>query len=461
MTILKEYVTAVTKRADEYQEAEDYYLGNISERFASAKLRRALRATNHRGQHNYVKVITDAVLNRLEIANIVADSPDALAKITEVWDANEMAFEANEIHRSALEFGDAYAMVWPDENGELLISLNSPLTTAIVYDPENPRKKLYAVKIWKQSENETRMNVYFPDEIRKFTVKASEITDATNWQAAGREDNPFGEVPVFHFRTHRPYGRPEAYEAYGAQDDLNKLLATHMFTVDYQGAPQRYALSGQGDADVLDLDDNDTARENANSLEAAPGNLWFLKGVSQVGEFKPADSRVFWEPIGNLKQSMAALTSTPFHFLDRANNVPSGEGLRVAEAPLMKKVRDRQTSFAVTWRELFNFVLMVEGTPARLEVKWDIVESMDSLNEWDVMLKKINAGLSHRQALREAGYEEANIEKIMAERDAEAAQGAFYQRTPQARVSTNNNETFGNRNGLTDAALNNGGGQNP
>lgn len=464
MTILKEVVLAVTDRADEYKEAEDYYEGNVSERFASRNLRKALRTTKHYGQHNYVRVITDAVLNRLEIARVIADNEAAQTAIDKVIADNDLALEFNEIHRRALEFGDCYALVWPDENGDTQISYNSPRTTAIVYDPENPRKKAYAVKMWKDGDpfdstvKRTRLNVYLPDRVIKYSADSDEVTEGTQWTNIGTEENPFGEIPVFHFRTHRPYGKPEAREAFGAQDDINKLLATHMFTVDYQGAPQRYALAYTGDQDIVDFGDDETERENMNALHSDPGSLWYLKGISNVGQFQPADPKVFWEPIKSLKESMSALTDTPFHYLERGMaGVSGGEGLRVSEAPLLKKVADRQTSFATTWRELFKFVLKIEGLTANLEIKWDLVESLDALGQWDVMLKKINAGLSHRQALREAGYEEKEIERIMAERSQEAAEGAYYQRKPEARVSTEDNENFDNRNGLTEGAKVNGG----
>lgn len=465
MTVLKDYVEAVTGRAIHYKEAEDYYEGRVGESFASAKLRHAMRATGHRGQHNYCRIVVDAVLHRLELANIVADKTNAQRVITDVWERNELGLEANEIYRKALEYGDSYAIVWPDENGDLLVSANSPRTTAIVYDPENPRKKLYAVKMWDESQpfstehGRTRMNVYYPDRIEKWVSDPSvdAVTVGTNWTHVGDEENPFGEVPVFHFRTHRPYGKPEHFEAYGAQNDINKLLATHFFSIDYQGAPQRYALAYNGESDMVDFGDDETERENIATLKSDPGSLWYLKGVMNVGQFQPADPKAFWDPINQLKQSLAALTDTPFHYLEKPINIASGQAQRVAEAGLLKKVADRQASFGATWRELFNFVLKIEGISARLEVKWDDVEAFDALDEWDVMLKKINAGLSHRQALREAGYEESEIEKIMAERAQEAQEGAYYQRKPEARVSTDDNETFDNRNGLTEGAKVNGG----
>ncbi len=107
---------------------------------------------------------------------------------------------------------------------------------------------------------------------------------------------------------------------------------------------------------------------------------------------------------------------------------------------------------------MFNFILSVEEIKTDLQVKWNLVESLDALGEWDVMLKKINAGLSHRQALREKGYDEDTIERIMSERAQEAAEGAYYQNSPQARVSTDDNAPNNeNRNGKTEAAKDNGG----
>ena len=50
--------------------------------------------------------------------------------------------------------------------GQVAIDYNSPLTTVIIYDQENPRIKSFAAKMW-QVETETgkmlKMNLYYPD----------------------------------------------------------------------------------------------------------------------------------------------------------------------------------------------------------------------------------------------------------------------------------------------------------
>lgn len=449
MTILKEAVQAVLDRREEYLEAKDYYEGDVPETFATARLRRAFRTTGDRSRLNFCRPVVEAVRDRLEIATITGDTQRATEAIRKFSEANDLEIEADEVHRQALVYGDVYVIVWPNADGETEFALHTPETMAMVYDPENPRKKLYAVKLWVSGEAETRMNIYTDDAIRKYRTNTDQVTEGTQWNHVETIDNPFGEVPVFHFRTHRPYGRPEHKDAYDAQNAINKLFVTNMFTIDYQGAPQRYALSAVGadGGEANDFDEGDTERENINALSASPGSVWYMKGVSQMGEFKPADGDVFWKPINSLRDTIASLTGTPAHYLTRGAYNPTGQSLRVAEAPLLKKVQDRQVAFGSGWRDLFRFVLKIEGINSGVTVYWKALESLDELERWDVTLKKINSGLSHRQALREGGYPEEEIDKIIAERKLERSEGLMYQRNdgsmdraPQTRVNTSDNE---------------------
>lgn len=440
MTNTKEAVAAVLARRNRYNEAEAYYEGNVPETFATSKLRRAFKMTGDRSRLNFCRPVVDAVNDRMEIASITGKSDRATNKIKEVWDLNELSLEAQEIHRRALVFGDAYVIVWPDENGDVQVAYNSPKNMVIVYDPENPRRKLYAVKVWQVDEKTQRMDVYTRDKIVRYRAQSGDLTENLNWSVIDSAENPFNDIPVFHFRTHRPFGRPEHFDAYDTQNAINKLFITSMFTVDYQGAPQRYALATMDDTELADWDDDSSERQNMEAMKTGPGQLWYMKGVAQVGEFKPADPATFWNPIRDSLRSMASLTATPLHYFERTS-LQTGQALRAAEAPLLKKINDREASFGATWREVFRFVLKIEGVKGDVEVYWKTLESMDEAERWDIALKKINSGLSHKQALREGGYSEQEIEKIMAERDEEALAGQYYQRSPQARVNTNKDET--------------------
>jgi hypothetical protein len=205
---------------------------------------------------------------------------------------------------------------------------------------------------------------------------------------------------------------------------INKLVATHMNTIDYQGAPQRYALTGAGvDAESDAFDEDDAERENIDSLRNGPGELWYLKGVNQVGQFAPADSATFTDPMQVYTRAMASSTDTPMHYFERGGNVPSGEALRTAEAPLLKKVADRQASFGSTWRDVYRFALEMEGVKADVQIKWKPIESMDSLDAWEVATRKKLVGVTPFQIFLEMGYD-AEIAQKMVDDAATAATAA-------------------------------------
>jgi len=441
VTIFREEVLSVIDRRAFYETAEDYYEGDVPEVFASRPLRRAFHDSGAVGTLNFCRPVVDAVSNRLSINAVIGVSDAANKVIGDTWAFNQLGLDAGEIHRRALVYGDCYVMVWPDDEGNVEISYNTPLTTSIVYDPEHPKRKLYAVKIWETSDG-TRMNIYTKDEINKYFVKNKSVTEGSNWNLIDTVDNPFGEVPVFHFRTMRPFGRPEHLDAYDAQDYINKQFVTSMLVTEYQGAPQRWAIT-RTDTDGSDIDDfeeGDTNRENAGALRNGPGIIQVFDNIEKVGEFKAADPSVFWEPIKDTVRSMASTTNTPLHYFEKTGNVPSGEALRVAEAPLIKKVSDRQDSFGQTWREVFMFVLKINDIEEDVQVQWAAVESLDYLERLDADLKKRNVGISLAQVMREAGYDEQVIERVIEEAQLERQNGdvAGYER--QVRVETNNDE---------------------
>lgn len=441
MVQLPEAVSAVVDKLGRYEEALAYYDGEVKEVFGSLEIARLLRRTSDVGNLNYARVVVDAVFNRIEIANVRGSSERATNRLADIWENNDLAVEAREIHRNTLVFGDAYAVVWPNENGDTEIVYNSPMVMSMVYEAGTVRQKKYAVKLWKDSDEVFRMNIYTKDSLVKYLARTQAVIPGTEWEVTDSVPNPFGEIPVFHFRTDGQFGRPEHKDAYGAQDSIHKHFVRSLIIADYQSAPQRWALTKNSEGtDVGDFEEGDTARENIDALSNKPGNVWFLRNVDAVGEFKPANPDVFWSPIQNSVKAMAGLTQTPMSYFDKMAN-QSGEAGRAAEAPLIKKIKDREASFTSTWKELLRFVLKVDGVNSKVEVRWTNPESLDNLDFWDVQLKKINAGLSHRQALREAGYEEDEIDRIMAEREQEAANGLYYQRAPQTRVNTNNDET--------------------
>jgi hypothetical protein len=234
-------------------------------------------------------------------------------------------------------------------------------------------------------------------------------------------DHDWGEIPVFHYRTDRPYGVPEHFGAYGPQNAITKLQATHMGTVDYQGFPQRYALTETANTDTSDLDagdfDDADFPEDANatgvkdmgddsSLKSGPGEMWLLRGYKAVGEFNAANPSVFLDPITFNVRAMAQITTTPVRMFEhQVTNARSGESYKAEDEPFTRKVGNRQISFGATHREAFTFALKRLGVDnPSVTVRWTPAATVDDQTGWLTVGEKIKNGVPRRQALMEAGY---------------------------------------------------------
>src|SRR5262252_10757896 len=100
---------------------------------------------------------------------------------------------------------------------------------------------------------------------------------------------------------------------------------------------------------------------NRTNVHAEPGHIWFLKNIKTVGQFAAADASTFVTPFGTYVRAMSQLTDTPLHYFDVIGNVPSGEALRVAEVPIVKRTEDIQALFSATWSDLYESALKIAG----------------------------------------------------------------------------------------------------
>jgi hypothetical protein len=428
-------VSEIREHAPRYTLAEDYYRGTVGELFTSPAVKRALRNATHGFDVNLARRAVDARLDRIKITAVtVPDQEESThALLDQVWTPNRMDRYSKQIHWAALTYGDAYLIAWPgDEDGTVDLFYNSPITTRMFYDDENPHLKSFAAKLWcvgQGDQESTRLNLYYADRIERYVTahgnpgaEDADFTEYTDDEAvAWPIPNPFGEIPVFHYRTSEPYGYPEHEGAYGPQNAITKLSATQMATVDFAAFPQRYALLDATDQ-MIDWDD-DPWEENAqgdginpgrrrSTLKSEPGSLWQLPGASKVGQFDPASMDAFIEPIGLYTRLMASATATPLRFFDPVGQIPSGEALRADEAPLAASILDIEDWFEETWSEALEFSARLANINApTVELRWAPVQVVDDQQGWQTILTKQQAGVPTFQSLVEAGYASDVVEE--------------------------------------------------
>lgn len=447
----------------DYKEAEKYFLGEAEEKFISDKLRRMLSGSASDFHVNLAGRVVYAVTDRLEIAGFTAspagDRPedeedseisnesssgsgaenDLTATLMEqVWRHSNMAVEAPDIHEKATSLGDAYLYVGLDRDGKGVdVFYNSPLTTRAIYDEENPREIRFVIKCWKVGRGDkqkTRVNLYYPyfhfkfiskrnadkksyhgTKAVDFEVYTDEFTDAD-----GVVDYGYREIPFFHFRTRRPYGRPEHKDAYGPQDAITKLIAGQMTSTDFAAYPQRWALSepgSTGNDDDLDWgdDEDEEPGDKESALVSGPGRVWMLNNVKSVGQFQTADPDAFLKPLDKFIELMGSTTGTPLSYLHKVRGTSStplsGESQRQTEVMLLKKIEARQNAYQATWEEALEFALKLLGHDARVNVQWASALVDSGKGVWDGVLAQQSAGVPKRQTLLEQGYTERQCEK--------------------------------------------------
>ncbi|MET7769906.1 phage portal protein [Nocardia sp. NPDC005366] len=405
---------------DEYLKAESYYNGTVEEIFASPKIRKALEASGDSDRINYAATPVNAVANRLEVTGVTTLSDQAGAVIDRTWETNNLELELTQLFVKTLVYGSAYLTVWPDASGETQVYYNSPLSTTVLYDPENPRRAIVGAKLWSaelaDGTERHRLNLYYPDRTERYLSKAERLpfrVRDVDFEPYGEDwlsPNPFGEIPVFHFTTGQDqYGRPEHTNAYAAQNAINKLLISQLASVEYYGFPTRYAINGEGGTQSDFSDDDDGT--DAGSLSTAPGMFQHFSNVSKVGQFEAAKPGTYIDPYKEYVRAMASVTDTPFHVFEAVATNVSGEAVRGAEAPLVKKVRVRQLSIGHVLRKMFIFVLKLNGITEDVQIQWRQIESIDTSERWSINKKKVEAGLPVRQMLIEDGYDTTLIDK--------------------------------------------------
>lgn len=415
MSDLTNAVQTILDTQQHYRQAENYYNGTVPEFFASPSVARELAKLGDPNRVNFAATPVNAVANRLEVTGVTTISEPARIVVDQVWQQNNLELELTQLINRTLVFGSAYVICWPDADGTTQIYYNSPLSMVMLYDPENPRQPKVAAKLWSVTVDRkprTRVNLYYADRTEKYlsaserlplTVKDTDFEPYIDEQTDenGSVANPFGQIPVFHFTTGvDQYGRPEHMNAYGPQDMINKMLISQMASVEHYGFPTRWMLR-----DPSALSDLSNDPEPDDRLDSAPGQVWDLAGINKVGQFDAAKPDTYIAPYREYVRALASVTDTPLHYFENTYTNVSGESLRAAEAPLVKKVRTRQLAIGHTLRQLFVFVLKMNKLDEDVQIQWRQIESIDTKEQWEIAYKKLQAGLPVEQILLEQGYD--------------------------------------------------------
>lgn len=447
-------------RIDDYRLYSEYYEGCHTLAFATQKFRNTFGSTFKEFAENACSAVVDSLTDRLSVtgfktteAKVVTEdvatgpsiegSPQARIKkvtvqdelgqkVLDIWDRNRMDLKSNEVHEESLTTGDSYVIVWPNKEGKAEVFPQKALQCCIEYESEDSTKTVRAAKVWWDTQaTRWRVNVYLPDVILKYAQRNTQEQLAEkdkSFSLIARVQNSFGKVPMFHFpnKRVRKYGVSELRDVVPLQNALNKAVMDMLIAMEFASFKQRYIIGLEVEIDEVTGQPVDPTYRNygVERLLAIPDT------EAKVGQFDATDLSQFLRVQEKFWASIARVSGTPLHyFFITQGDFPSGEAMKSAEARFVKKITDRQTAFGNVWEDAMLFALQVEneGTVAEdlgIDTLWVDAAPKSEAELADTAVKKKAVGVSRSQILKEMGYDDETVYRMLEESDAYAASQA-------------------------------------
>lgn len=355
-------VEAYAKMQEEYEKYEDYYFGEQAPAYSTDRWKETFEEVFEDFSDNWCQVVVDAVYQRMEILGWKCDNRKWARKAEEIYDASHVDIEAEDLHLQTLIKGDGYLIVWldPEHDDRVDMFYNDALHVNVMYDPKNKRKILRASKKWETEEGDLRLNIYHPDKIEQFVVSKEDnqvdiigvvpsIGDELpqGWSRFAEDiPNPYGIVPVFHFKnkpTGSTHGLSELKPVIPIQNAINKVLMDMMIGCEFAGFPQKW-MAGGG--------------HPKEGWRAGTGRVWATTDPgAKFGQFDQIELDPLKNYVEMLVGHVAKTTQTPMHYLRTSGDMPSGEALKTAESGLVQKAKKKHKHWGHTWGHAMAFAI--------------------------------------------------------------------------------------------------------
>jgi len=471
-----------SERFANYALYADYYEGEQRLAFATEKFRNTFGNVFREFAENICAPVVDSLSDRLQVqyfktseaevktevvrpenvppgspgVNMGAPIPSKVKVSTidplgdtclQIWERNKMDLKSNETHTESLKLGDSYVIVWPNEGtGYPEIWPQPGNMCCVQYDPNRQGTIIRGAKTWwDEIELYWYLNIYHEDVIVKYQQRSKTLgsknyawpDSANGWDRVGSTPNPYGQVPMFHF-PNRAVDKPgvsELRDVIPLQDGLNKSVMDMLITMEFASFKQRWVTG-------MDLE---TDPETGEPVDPTARNygvdrlMAFGDPETKIGQFDATDLGQFLRVQEKFWASVARVSGTPLHyFFITTGDFPSGEAMKSAEARFIKRITDRQTGFGDVWEQVMVFALKIlgENIPEDLTIEagWTHAAPRSEAELADTAVKKKAVGVARSQILRELGYDEDQILRMLQEVDNDNMQQMLAQTAMNMKV---------------------------
>jgi len=409
ITDLKRAYETLKVKQTPYNKLFAYYEGNQPLTYmGSSRMEKIFEGLDGYFAQNWCSVVIDSVRDKINLRKI--EVKGSAGKLwNELWEASQLELESDDVHEAELIAGEAFVICWKkDEKMEAYF--NDPRMCHVFYDAEFPRVKSFAAKWYEDEGGKMRLTLYYPDRLEYYISKgkAKDVTQAGVFTGMDPESasNPFGEIPVFHFRKAKQ-ARSDLKNVTPIQNAVNKLVADMMVAAEFGAFKQRYVISNA---------------EVQGKLKNSPDEIWDLPagdGIgqqTQAGQFDATPLSNYLDGIEKQVAAISSITRTPKHYFFQIGSNISGEALIAMEAALNKKAQDRIDRYAPEWKNVAMFMLKhsgIEVKPSDVTVRFDRPETIQPRTQAETRQMNTNAGIPLETSLREEGKSEDEIMQVM------------------------------------------------
>lgn len=428
---IKAAIRRILARRDEVGQFQDAAAGRYEISVGSMRFKEQMRRNFNRLADNLVPRVLAAVSDRLIINGIDPYTPDDQLHERIKQQMRDLRMDAfsKRVHHAALRDGSAFVVLTRDLAGKPALHLNTADCFEVARDDENQDRILCGVKVWTDSAKRQRITIFYSDRIERYVLPSNAASLESAPILGGELDlnglqpfdedggasvvpHEFGSVPVAAFLNQpdeRLEGVSELVSVLPIQQALNASLINLLAAAEAWAVPTRYICGLLSEYD----DNGDIVKP-----EPSAGGTWIFGDESiKIGQLPGADLHQSIAAINDLRHEIARVSGVPIHMLQLTTSYPSGEALKVAEASLVGKIRDRQVVFGNAWEDIYSLLIDTGGN--HLSTRWSAAEMISDLDRWQSAILQRNAGVSARQILRERGYSIPQIEQIISEREDE------------------------------------------
>jgi hypothetical protein len=402
---------------------------------------------------NHCELVVSAMTDRLAVAAIEGETDAASAWLSDLMTFNRFDGFQMDVTESCIVDGDTYVLVDFDNESSQVRWTHEPAFDGvegmiIIPRSNNDRTVVAAMKVWQETwqnyADTTRVNVYFPDRIMRY-YSGAHMKGFLPYQDAeagilaeelwtDRRGQPIG-VPVVHFANRRRgrggFGRSELSSMVELQDVLNRTLHSMAMTSELAGFPIRHVIGYKTDA-ALTPGQIVQVFPQDNSGNFKMGNETEIRHLSAVrfGQWESAELTPLLEMYAKIEQQIARTTNTPD--LGTVGDNASGEARKQAEIGLLGKIARFQTKIGNAWEDVATLSARVAsafGAPSvtvperalwrtawkssKLRNEAEVIEQAGQLRDL------VGLAESLRLIGDVYGWDEAKVQQVLAEREAE------------------------------------------